>query len=366
MDAGSLLRSRGLSDQSDLTRALRVKEICAMLDFACNIRCPLCPFWGTTGVSHGGRDSVWHAEFRPESLRRFLDGMRAFGGNRLNVSGGEPLANRRWIEVSTIAREPGYRIMLTTNASFLERELENVKQLVDVIQISFTDPAEWRRGFKREAWSSELGRMLSSLKEHGVEIQMNIAISDAGFPEIEAVTDAVLGSMPVNMFRFVHPMFLAPDVLAAHQADLAEFGTRAEFWRGFGTVPVRVDPEALSALLARLAERYPGRTGVFPELDAEDVAPFYRDPWYLPARFRDFCAAPWTQVNLIPNGDVWVCYDVKLGNIHEDDAEAIWNGERAKALRRRILERGLFAGCRGCFNKYSAIERGTARRGGRP
>ncbi|MBK7579463.1 MAG: radical SAM protein [Myxococcales bacterium] len=363
---GALLGARGLAKPEDLSCAITVKEICVMLNFACNIRCPLCPFWGTTGVSHAGGDKRWHAPFDSASMRRFLDGMRAFGARRVNVSGGEPLVSREWSSVAALAKELDYRVMLTTNGSFLAREMPAVIEHVDVLQLSFTDPEEWRRGLRAPDWVSELSRLFAELKAADIEIQVNFAISDAAFPEIETIADAVLGlAVPVDTFRFVHPMFLAPEVLAAHQADLSEFDTDGHFWSGFGTVPVQVDPEELLRIFHRVLERHPGRVGFFPEIDADEVAAYYRDPTYLPAPFRDFCAAPWTQVNLIPNGDVWVCYDLRLGNIHTDDAASIWNGSVARRLRERILARGLFGGCRGCFNKYSAVEKGTAR-GPRP
>jgi len=356
-----LLVEANLASPGDLLRGITAKEIYVMLGFACNIRCPICPFWGTTGISHDNGDERWHAPYDGRSLERFLAGMRAYGAQSLNVSGGEPLAFAHWPEVAAMGRRLGYRVTITTNGSLLERHIEKVRELADVLQLSFTDPAEWRRGFRTVDWAPALARLFAELKKKpGLEIDVNFAISDLAIGELEATADAVLGGrMAIDAFRIVHPMFLSPGMLLAHRAGLGELGSDGDFWRGFGTVPVGVDPDALVATLRRLRERYPG-IGVFPEIDEPDIPGYYRDPTFLPHRFRETCAAPWTQANVVPNGDVWVCYDVRLGNIHTDEAEAIWNGPAARALRRRILEKGLFAGCRGCFNKYSALEGGTA------
>ena len=361
VSTADVVKRTRLAPPDDLLRALGAKEVYVMLGFACNIRCPICPFWGTTGVSHDDGDARHHAPYNHASMERFLRGMRALGAGAVNVSGGEPLAFAHWSEVARAAAGLGYRVTLTTNGSLLSRHLEAIRAHVDTLQLSFTDPEEWRRGFRTRDWRTALAELFGTLKEKpGFRIDVNFAISDRAVAELEPTVHAVLGgSMPVDAFRIVHPMFLAPDVLLAHRAGLRELGSDGEFWRGFGTVPTSVDADALVKTIGRLRSQYP-TLGVFPEIDDVDVPAYYRDPRSLPQRFRSACAAPWTQVNVVPNGDVWVCYDLRLGNIHVDDAETIWNGPAVRRLRKRLIERGLFAGCRGCFHKYSAIEHGTA------
>lgn len=356
-DARALLQRGGLVAADDVLRGIRVREIYVMLGFACNIRCPICPFWGEHGVSHHHADAGYHAPFNDASMDRFLRDMRRYQPRLVNIGGGEPLVYDHWTTVADLARRHGYKVMLTTNGSFLEKNLDAIAAKIDVLQVSFTDPVEWRRGFKNPEWAGSLKRQLTMLKQRkDFQAYVNIAVSDAGYSELESIANLVLSTLPVDAFRIIHPMFLSPEVLIAHQADLAEFGTKGEFWRGFTTAPKTVNTDGLVATIARIQTQFPGKAQVFPELGSHEVSAYYNDSTYLAERYRNSCQAPWAQVNVVPNGDVWVCYDLKIGNIHTDDVEAIWNGPAAMRLRQRILDQGLFAGCRGCFNKYSSME----------
>ena len=56
------------------------------------------------------------------------------------------------------------------------------------------------------------------------------------------------------------------------------------------------------------------------------------------------CQFPFTVAEICPGGDVYTCCPVftssySLGNIYQDSFEAIWNGERAKHLRRLLLNK---------------------------
>lgn len=352
----NLLTRCHLTTGDDVLRATSLKEVYVMLGLACNIRCPICPFWGTTGISHDGGDARYHDTFDPAAMQRFLVGIARYGARYLNVSGGEPLAFAHWVDVAKMGRAAGFHVTLSTNGSLLSRHLDLVREHVDTLQLSFTDPAEWRRGFRSDDWARDLHRLFAQLKQKpGLAIHVNYAITDESVGELAAFTEAVRGHMPIDGYRIGHPMFLSPELLLAHRASLRELGTDGAFWNGFGTVPRAIDPERLVETLRTLRARWPDIV-VFPEIGDDEVPAYYRDPRSLPERFRDACGAPWNQVNVAPNGDVWVCYDVRIGNIKQDDADVIWNGPAVRALRQRILDRGLFAGCRGCFNKYSGLE----------
>ena len=55
---------------------------------------------------------------------------RRFRPRQVNVSGGEPLVSPDWPEVAAIAKRLGYRVTLTTNGSFLARELDPEKRSI--------------------------------------------------------------------------------------------------------------------------------------------------------------------------------------------------------------------------------------------
>jgi radical SAM protein with 4Fe4S-binding SPASM domain len=50
------------------------------------------------------------------------------------------------------------------------------------------------------------------------------------------------------------------------------------------------------------------------------------------------CKSPWTFARIMPTGDVQLCYQFTIGNLHNDSFEDIWFGEKANAVRARVAE----------------------------
>jgi len=353
----------------DLLASTGVKEIYVMLTFGCNIRCRICPYWGETGICHDtDLYERYKGQWDPVAMKRFLSDMREYGPRLLNISGGEPLLTPHWADLARMAKVLGYeQVELTTNASFLAPKIEQAARLVDTLQVSFTDPTEWKRGFGMlgeadpERWGPALRAIFRLAKRVNpkLRIVVNYALHREGVVAVETFADQALAEPGlVDAFHLVHPMFLSPNVLAAHKADLAKFGTDGRFWEGFGAQQEGTDVVALKAAIKAVGAKHP-MAEVFPRMADDELEHWYNDGGYTPRRYRNLCGAPWTQLHVIPNGDVWVCYDVVIGNIHKDDAATIWNGGRVRRLRQHLAEEGLFSGCSGCFLKYTVAEEGT-------
>ena len=150
---------------------------------------------------------------------------------------------------------------------------------------------------------------------------------------------------------FQHLIFNRPEVLAAQEkAFREEFDLPLNLWRGYAYRPQAMDYEAFDRALAGLRARYPhARFSV----DLRGAAAL-RD--YYEGRREDsgtaYCDGPWTQANVFPNGDVWVCPDYVLGNVNQGAFAEIWDGAKARALRRRVCSK-LFPACRGCFSFFN-------------
>lgn len=61
------------------------------------------------------------------------------------------------------------------------------------------------------------------------------------------------------------------------------------------------------------------------------------------------CHAPWTNIRVAPNGDVYPCLSYKMGNIKEQELLEIWRGEEIRRFR-ALFSRGNVAACMGCCN----------------
>ena len=61
------------------------------------------------------------------------------------------------------------------------------------------------------------------------------------------------------------------------------------------------------------------------------------------------CHAPWTNIRVAPNGDVYPCLSYKMGNVKEQELLEIWRGEEIRRFR-ALFSQGNVAACMGCCN----------------
>ncbi|MBI4819369.1 MAG: radical SAM protein [Deltaproteobacteria bacterium] len=59
------------------------------------------------------------------------------------------------------------------------------------------------------------------------------------------------------------------------------------------------------------------------------------------------CDAPWTNIRIAPNGDVYPCLAYKMGSVRDGSLMASWKGQRMNRFR-EILRDGLVPSCVGC------------------
>ncbi|MBI4678656.1 MAG: radical SAM protein [Elusimicrobia bacterium] len=354
------LKMLGLKAQDPLHSA-GIGEVYLMLTMGCNLRCRACSLWGTGGAC---RDAAFLKAFsRPAPLGRFLtliDELVEFKPEYLNLSGGEPLMTRRWAPLAERARDRGLRAILTTNGVLLERCVERVADLFDQVSISIACPPQLRErlGMGAAGHYQAMMRGLKSLARlrdrhprRKPVLRLMCEVFDAnGEHLVELIDDLDEQGVVFDETLFMHLIFNGPRALAAQKKVLAsEFGLPFLLWKGYGYRPCAMDFEAMARVLETLRERCPRARFSADLRSAEDLRDYYRGR--REAIGRAFCDGPWRQVNLFPNGDVWACPDFVLGNITEQGFADIWEGPKARALRRRIYRR-LFPTCRGCFSFY--------------
>ena len=61
------------------------------------------------------------------------------------------------------------------------------------------------------------------------------------------------------------------------------------------------------------------------------------------------CSAPWTNIRVAPNGDIYPCLSYRMGNIRQDGLIASWKGPEMERFRGAFGE-GLLPACLGCCN----------------
>ncbi len=346
----------------DPYRSATIGEAYLMLTMACNLRCRACSLWGVGGACHSSR--FHEAKSRPVPLKRMLaliDELVPYRPQNVNFSGGEPLLSPRWAALAAHARKRGLRTILTTNGVYLERHAEKVAALFDQVSISVACPPSMREELRMgppghyEAMVRGLRKMAALRERHPARkplLRMLCEVFDSNAGHLgETVEHLKKEGVDFDEILFQHLIFNRPEVLSAQeQAFQTEFDLPLSLWRGYAYRPQPMDYAAFDRALAGLRERYPhARFSV--DLRGEAAL---RD--YYEGRREEtgtaFCDGPWTQANVFPNGDVWVCPDFVLGNINRNAFAEIWDGTQARALRRRVCQK-LFPACRGCFSFFN-------------
>lgn len=346
---------------ADPYRGGRIGEVYMMLTMDCNIRCRACSLWGVGGACH--HDGYYRDSSRPvppERLQSFIDEVAPRRPTQVTLSGGEPLLSPSWRGVAARVRRLGLKSELTTNGVLLESCADEVAGLFDQVNVSVAAPPEAREKMRigpRGHYDALVRglRKLCALRDRARArrpvIRLLFEIFDSNVERLGEVIDRFsrVGIRFDEIF-FQHLIFNTPEVLARQERVLkTEFGLSLGLWRGYGYQPGKMDFAALKRGIADLKRRH---DNVVFSIDLEGKAQL-RD-YYEGRRARlgrPFCDAPWTQVNMLANGDIWACPDIVLGNITESAFSEIWDGPKARTLRRRVSEK-LLPACRGCFYFY--------------
>ncbi len=91
----------------------------------CNSRCVTCDYW-----KYGSGD------MKLESVRELLPELRALDTRDVLISGGEPLLNREWREISDLLRSDGLNLWLLTSGLSLAKHADQVAERFKTVTVS--------------------------------------------------------------------------------------------------------------------------------------------------------------------------------------------------------------------------------------
>jgi len=363
-----MLSRRGLS-RPPYTESLRVDELYVMLTMRCNLRCRSCVFWGDAGACRE-RSFLRRrgAELPLGVLRRVLEEVRPFRPRQVNLAGGEPLLSPNCFPLARYARKLGLPVTLTTNGVLLRRRLREVLECVDQVNLSMDGAPDIAALLRPGAGGRGAGfreilrglKALSAAKRRGGKnaplLRVLCAVSSGNYSKLSELTGFLAGAgVRVDEYYFQHLIFNDARTLRRQAAVFErEFAAPLGLWKGYGHVPGPIDFGRFAAELRKLRKAEPG-AAFSADLDKGGLERYYTGD--RSRRRGGFCLGPWNQPNLLPDGTLWSCPDLPLGDLREASFRELWNGARAVALRRRVQGR-LFPACRGCFSYYCGKEDG--------
>lgn len=84
-----------------------------------------------------------------------------------------------------------------------------------------------------------------------------------------------------------------------------------------------------------------------PAMNNEDIINYYSKKISLE---KYTCKLPWSSIRISPFGDVYPCFNYKIGNVKEKPISELWNNFYYKTFRKTLKKQGVFQGCAGCCN----------------
>lgn len=343
------------------SRALKFAWI--MLTYRCNLRCEMCSLWGEEGIWKPYDDAKLGEQMSASELCGFLDQIAPYRPMVL-LTGGEPMLYSDWHRVAAHAKASGLRTAMSTNGTALAAQAEAVFQTIDALEISLDGVAHVHDQVRGKAGSFEktcagmaaVGGLKAKHKSAKPHLKVAFTLNNVNFRQLVPFA-RFLSQLPFPIDQLVvrHLEFTTREIVEAQlQVLREEFGRDRTVFAGYVYPPTEaLKQEVLAGIEELMHMHTPNiRSIVFePPLTREEAARFYSDPHFIPPRFQK-CFSPWLGVSLLPSGDLWVCPDVTVGNIRKRSFEALWNGEEARAFRRRLQQKGLLPACRACASLY--------------
>lgn len=340
-------------------------EVYFMLSLKCNLRCKVCAWWGKSGPC---RNKAFLRKYPPvlttKELMRFAREILSYNPHRVTFSGGEPLFNKKWYYLAKFFKENAVKVSLTTNGVFLLKEFERVTKVVDEINLSLGGPPSILsviRDNRRQHFKDIMQGLikLSSFKRNNnnrPSLRILYTISSLSYKHMHELVEFMEDNdIAIDRYHFQHLMFIdEPTFKKQKEVFSKEFNVaRCDLWRGYTFPPLNLDFDFFKKEIGKLYKL--NNVSFSPDLKAQELESYYRFNRGA-LGYNRYCTAPWHQIDIMPNGDIYTCHDLFIGNLREENFKDIWNGEISRKLRFR-LTRKLFPGCKGCFYHYSERSR---------
>ncbi len=342
--------SDGISD--------RVGEIYVMLTWRCNLRCRFCPMWGERGFC--ASQGTGEERLTVERITALLREAAPFAPRTVTISGGEPLLSDLFGPLAIGLSGAGLGVAVTTNGTLLRKVPGRVLEALAQVNVSVDGPPmvldRLGRGGRKtiDEIVSGLRHVSSSRTTGRPALRLLTVITPEGVGHLVEMLDLFeREGIRFDSHLFQHQMFVTRRAALLHQASLRRLlGPGLPIWEAMAGSGSRMPVDRLLRERDEILERFPG--AVFsPTLDDAETRNYYARPSWIPARLAGVCVSPWLDAGIAPDGGVWLCPGFSVGNVNDRPFGEIWNGEKARALRKTLARSGTFPACRACFYLYN-------------
>ncbi len=314
----------------------------------CNIRCKMCH------ISYMAPRKAVRIE--PESVKGVRDSFVQIGGVY------EPMLHKGFLDIVKTLSGNNCELSMVTNATLLDAD--SIKGLSECnfysIHISFDSAVkktyeEIRRGARFEKVRENIIALRASFRGKPTRFLINMVVMRSNIRELKEMADFAeeagfdgLGFIPM-VIRDIQDEEILDESLDPVMDEANNFFDEAAehvIRNGY-----RVVLTAPYYLYTPLKSRYPKNIKDGAVVPPNACARTYFNKYtalqlgHHPG-MRHNCVSPFTFARVNPDGQVYLCNEIRIGNLREEPFEAVWSGDTAAFVRRFIMENPL--SCRGC------------------
>lgn len=293
------------------------------ITYECPEACSFC------NVTHAVHD--WQRHLDADASARLIERLVPWVPT-VAIGGGEPLVYPGIFDHIGRIHARGGRVFLVTSATTLgptrAAKLAALAPAVVTVSILGDQPTHDALMGRDGAWARAVGgveALLSKRDPARTRVLLNCAISFENAGDLDAVVR--LGRrLGVDRVRFTWLSFLTQQERSAEPHAVTAFVIDQDRLAG-------LDVDGLLARASRLERDHPGFVQFQPTLDAGE-----RARWFQPGGgVRRRCFSLWHTLFLRPDASAVPCghlFEDPVGNVLEQDPQALWNGPAMRAVRR--------------------------------
>jgi radical SAM protein with 4Fe4S-binding SPASM domain len=294
----------------------------------CNFRCVHCAF--DSGI-------VKMKELSIPELKKILEDTRALGGERIDITGGEPTLRKDYQKIIQIGKSLGYRIELVTNGSLLTRKkLISLKRSgLDSIAVSLDGSSYDVYKKIRKVSLARYKRVLQTITEAchlGFYTKVNTVVFKSNLRDIPAITEFCIktGVKEHGLYYFT------------------------PVGRGNSAREYSVDPKQWLEFIRKHLMQYESSIKLSVEVPFIEKSNSQKalgcivgeDPYHL---------------QILPDGNVYPCailasYQKPIGNLHEQSVKDIWGNSIKWKNYFSEIENNIFSKFCGSCVDYSGFD----------
>jgi len=327
---------------------------------ACNLRCKTCGQYGDKGVMNDCAAEENKKILPLETWKKFVDEI-APQKPTIYVWGGEPFLYPDLFPLCKYMVDKGLLISVNTNGTFMEKHAEQIVRdkwgTIFVSLDAFREVNDDLRGKgvydKVIAGFKAIDREKKKQKAKYPMLGMVTVVSNKNYMDLANLSEA---SREYNIDLHVYNLgtYTNDNIVATQKQFMKEkLDTDIDCLESYNTgYNLGIDGKKLHVILKDIQEKNFGHTILtVPTLNPEKTHTYYAE---LETPVRNHCVVPWCQLNVDYNGNVHFCADYPdyiIGNITQQSAKEIYNGERANKFRKALNESegGMFPGCLRCY-----------------